>query len=467
MLPHQYLTLIALLLLLTASSLSNSFSPARLFLGHSRHTSIPAAGYSNSRNYPSVSLCPISTEYEGTYKCYQAVDDTTNHKQLPRPHPTPIIPLQPIDQRPPLSRNHPIIYPLRPHRHVHPTIHLLYLPVKILRIHLSSPHHRNRPGGGGHDVVFFGFRVLHHALGEDFWDTADLGADDVETAGGGFDEDSAECFREGGVEVYVTANHNVADLFVADGPDHFNPVLEHVFFDHLLEVNGFWTGAGNEEVHARVDLTNPRDRCHQQIGPLVVEQPRDNDDSKMFFRRLRGVRTEVLGNNGVGDDGHTRRIERRTEDGVLFARVRDAYNMVDIRQRKLQQLVRQNTPGIGETEQRMIRKTRPQPHRPRVQDRLVAHGRHRPVPVDDFDALPDKDVAEDREAGENGREGRLAVDHLEGDVVAFQTVGEVADPVPGFVGVRDDDDFVAAVGEFAGELVDVRFDAALREVRKG
>ncbi len=45
-------------------------------------------------------------------------------------------------------------------------------------------------------------------------------------------------------------------------------------------------------------------------------------------------------------------------------------------------------------------------------------------------------------------------------MVDFETVGEVAHAGSAGVGVGDDDDFVAAVDEFGGELVDVGFDAA-------
>ena len=45
-------------------------------------------------------------------------------------------------------------------------------------------------------------------------------------------------------------------------------------------------------------------------------------------------------------------------------------------------------------------------------------------------------------------------------MVDFEAVGEIADAGAAFVGVGDDDDFVAAVDELGGELVDVAFNAA-------
>lgn len=45
-------------------------------------------------------------------------------------------------------------------------------------------------------------------------------------------------------------------------------------------------------------------------------------------------------------------------------------------------------------------------------------------------------------------------------MVDFEAVGEIADSRATLVGMGYDDDFVTAVDEFGGELVDVRFDAA-------
>ena len=65
-------------------------------------------------------------------------------------------------------------------------------------------------------------------------------------------------------------------------------------------------------------------------------------------------------------------------------------------------------------------------------------------------ALADDNVAKDREEGEDGREGRLAVDDEEGDVVDFEAVGQISDACSASVGVRNDNDLVSAVDEFLG-----------------
>ena len=100
--------------------------------------------------------------------------------------------------------------------------------------------------------------------------------------------------------------------------------------------------------------------------------------------------------------------------------------------------------------------------------------------VHDLDTFAQHNGAEDGKEAEDCGECGFAVDDEEGDVVDFEAVGEVAHACAALVGVRDDYDFVAAVDEFlrhvlifaswtdplrraityAGELVDVRFDAS-------
>ena len=78
----------------------------------------------------------------------------------------------------------------------------------------------------------------------------------------------------------------------------------------------------------------------------------------------------------------------------------------------------------------------------------------------DIDPFPQHDIPENRKEGEHGRKGGASVDDEERHVVDFESVGQVPHTCSPFVGVRDDDYFVAAVDEFRRELVDVRFDAA-------
>jgi hypothetical protein len=96
----------------------------------------------------------------------------------------------------------------------------------------------------------------------------------------------------------------------------------------------------------------------------------------------------------------------------------------------------------------MVRKHCAQPHRARMQNRLKTETAQTGVAVHDLNLLPDDNVAENREKGKHGREGRLPVDDEEGDMVDFESIGEVADSGAAFVGMSDDDDFMAAVDEF-------------------
>jgi len=107
----------------------------------------------------------------------------------------------------------------------------------------------------------------------------------------------------------------------------------------------------------------------------------------------------------------------------------------------------------------MIRIHGPKAHGSPMKDGLVGQGAKGRMPVYDLDTFADEDVAEDGKQGEDGGEGGVPVDNGEGNVVDLEAVGEVADAVAVAVGVGDYDDFVAAVDEFCGELVDVGFDS--------
>jgi len=84
--------------------------------------------------------------------------------------------------------------------------------------------------------------------------------------------------------------------------------------------------------------------------------------------------------------------------------------------------------------------------------------------VDNVDALAQHNVAEHGEKGEHSGESGRAVDDQIGNVVDLEAISKVANPRAAIVCVRDDDDFVAPVHEFARQLVDVTFHPArLRE----
>lgn len=89
-----------------------------------------------------------------------------------------------------------------------------------------------------------------------------------------------------------------------------------------------------------------------------------------------------------------------------------------------------------------------QPHGPGMEYRLVAQVTETGMAVHNLDLLADDNVPENGEEGEDGRECSFTVDDPEGDVVDFESVGEVTDSFASFERVGDDNDLVATVDEF-------------------
>ena len=70
----------------------------------------------------------------------------------------------------------------------------------------------------------------------------------------------------------MSSDHDVADVFMADGPEHLDTVLEDVRLNHLLEVDGFGTVTGNDEPCVGVVLYNSWDCRGEEICAFVVEE---------------------------------------------------------------------------------------------------------------------------------------------------------------------------------------------------
>lgn len=442
----------------------------------------------------------------------EVVDDGAEAEQLAGPYAAAVVALQAVDEGEiPLAAavvaarveavelvladgaGDAVVDALGAERDVGPRVHLADLVVELLGADAAGAHGGDGLARRGDEVLLLGLGEGGHVGGQHLGDAADLGADDVEAAAGGLDDDGAEGLGQRRVEVDVAAGHDVADVLVADGAQHLDVVLQDVGLDHLLEVDGLGARARDDEARVRVVLEDARDHGREQVRALVVEEARDDDDGDHVARaerlpdggRVRAEATpspgapgrvqvgrraavvagpEVLRHDGVGYDRHHQGVQRRAQHRVLLARVAHAYAVVHVAQAELEQLVRQDARRVREPEQRVVGEDGAQAHGPRVQDGLVAEVAQAGVAVDDLDALADADVAEEREEGEDGREGGLAVDDEEGHVVDLEAVGQVAHALAVVVGVRDDDDLVAAVDELAGELVDVRLDAAgLRE----
>ena len=167
---------------------------------------------------------------------------------------------------------------------------------------------------------------------------------------------------------------------------------------------------------------------------------------------------EVLCNDRIGDHRHHERVERSTQDSVLLASMTDADDMVHITQSELHQLVRQDAGSVRKTEQGVIGEGSPKAHGSCVEDGFMAKIAEASMAMHNFNLLPDNDISEEREEGKDRRKGRLPVNDKEWDVVDLESIGQVSDSFPAFVGMRDNYDLVASVDQLGRELVDVTFD---------
>ena len=71
----------------------------------------------------------------------------------------------------------------------------------------------------------------------------------------------------------------------------------------------------------------------------------------------------------------------------------------------------------------------------------------------------DDDISKNGKERKNSGESCFSIDDKEWDVIDFESIGQISHARPAFVGVGNNYDFVTAVDEFGGELIDVTFDA--------
>lgn len=132
----------------------------------------------------------------------------------------------------------------------------------------------------------------------------------------------------------------------------------------------------------------------------------------------------------------------------------DTDDMVNVAQGKLEQLVGQDAPSIGEAEETVVCKDSPQAHGARMEDGLMAQATKTGMSVYNLDALADYNIAKDGEEGEDGGEGCLAIDDPEGDVVDLEAIGQVSHAFPAGIGMCDDNNFMSPIDEFLHVLGD-------------
>lgn len=80
--------------------------------------------------------------------------------------------------------------------------------------------------------------------------------------------------------------------------------------------------------------------------------------------------------------------------------------------------------------------------------------------MNNLDLFSDHDVSKYREKGEDGRKGRCTVDDEKGNVVDFEAIGEISNSCSSVASMCNYYDFVSAIDEFGGELVDVTFNSS-------
>lgn len=95
-----------------------------------------------------------------------------------------------------------------------------------------------------------------------------------------------------------------------------------------------------------------------------------------------------------------------------------------------------------------------------MEDGFLTQGTHGGMAMHNLYPLSNDDIAEEREEGEDGREGRGAVDDSKGDMEDLDTICQVSDALSVVIGVSDDNNLVSSVDELGCELVDVAFDSA-------
>lgn len=129
------------------------------------------------------------------------------------------------------------------------------------------------------------------------------------------------------------------------------------------------------------------------------------------------------------------------------------YDMVHIAQRKLQKLVREDCSCVRKAKEAVICEDSSQSHRPGMQNSFMTQTTETGMTVDYLDPFAYDNVAKDREEGEDGWEGSLAVDDEEGHVIDLQPVGEIPHTCSSGVRMRDDYDFVPSIDEFLSQFI--------------
>jgi hypothetical protein len=92
-----------------------------------------------------------------------------------------------------------------------------------------------------------------------------------------------------------------------------------------------------------------------------------------------------------------------------------------------------------------------------MKNSLVTKTAETSVAVDNLYLFSDDDIPKDWEKGEDGGHRRFPIDDQKGDMVDFETVGQVVNSCPALIGMSYDNNFMSSINQLSGELVDVAF----------
>ena len=70
------------------------------------------------------------------------------------------------------------------------------------------------------------------------------------------------------------------------------------------------------------------------------------------------------------------------------------------------------------------------------------------MPMHNFNLLSQNDISKDRKEGKDSRESSFSIDNKKRHMIDLEAIREISNTSAPFIGVSDDDDFVAAIDEF-------------------
>jgi len=92
-----------------------------------------------------------------------------------------------------------------------------------------------------------------------------------------------------------------------------------------------------------------------------------------------------------------------------------------------------------------------------MQNSLMTETAKTAMTVNNLNLLPKNNISEHGKEGEDGWHGRFAVNNQEWNMIHLKAICEIVNSCAAFVGMGNNDDFMAAVDQLSRDLVDVTF----------